>query len=269
MSQKEVEQLKSDFKTIEQRLSSIEDTNAEDRNMLQTILKNVTEINAKIDFMGLALHSLEKSDMIPKKQQKRTTGKGRKPAIDEGTDDSRPEIKTPAIINITTPTMAAIVTPGVPQMYDNESELGEHDDEQRDINGDKEDHRSEISEDDQSTSIPLRLNYMGSSIGANGINGSIGSNQNYVAVETKNPPKAEPPKKKYNKMNQFKKIFKQDPDFIYKYLPVGVKSELDKDKSLINLQGDKLTQARSTVFYNWMSTNPAKVGKFFEELAKK
>ena len=58
-------------------------------------------------------------------------------------------------------------------------------------------------------------------------------------------------------------------DFIYKYLPVGVKSELDKDKSLINLQGDKLTQARSTVFYNWMSTNPAKIGKFFEELAKK
>lgn len=252
MSQKEVEQLKSDMKTIGERLETIKGLKDEDHATIQAILRNVTEINAKIDFMGLALHSLEKSEAIPKKQQKRTAGKGRKPAIDEGTDDSRPEIKTPAVINITTPTMAAIVTPGVAQIYDNESDA--EDSEQRD-------RRSDVSDDEQSTSIPLKLNYMGSSIGTNGINGT------QHVTETKVAPVA--PKKKYNKMNQFKKIFKQDPDFIYKFLPVGVKSELDKDKSLINLQGDKLVQARSAVFYNWMNTNPAKIGKFFEELAKK
>jgi hypothetical protein len=225
--------------------------------------------------MGLSLADIEKKEMAPKKAQKRTTTKGRKPAIDEGTDDNRPEIKTPSVVDIRTPTTAAIITPGSFQIHDI---VSENDDNETDNGKTNNETSDDIGTDNNEVNGKMnnrtdneKINYDESDDDEK--NSELDQNEPFdvrpIIAKPVVFPVQTPPKKKYNKLIQFRKTFKRDSEFIYKFLPIGIKSDLDKDKSLENLQGDKLIQARSLVFYNWMNKNPTKIGNFFDELAKK
>lgn len=257
MSQKDIEQLKNDNKFIIERLKSVEGSNDELKKLINDILENVKTIDAKIDFMGLSLADIEKT--VPAKVQKRTNTKGRKPTIDEGTDDNRPEIKTPSVVDIRTPTTTAIITPGPLQ-----NDVSENDEYSSEHNG--------TNNNDNKIIIGFDDDDVAQSQTDKNLKTEVKINQPMALPLITKPvvfPILNTPKKKYNKLTQFHKIFKHDDEFIYKFLPVGTKSELDKDKSFENLQGDKLTRARSSVFYNWMVANPTKIGNFFDELSKK
>lgn len=237
-----IHQLKQDLEIIKDILNSITQKQNVTDGKMDELSKMLNEASCKIDFLGLQTEALERAETSARRAPKKTTKTKTKRTIDEGIDDDKPEITTPAIVSITTPTTTAVITPSV-------SQIENFSDDQ-----DQDEVKSKISNGSVSPASVI-----------SGKKSNVGIFQGSTEVQLPIIPVA----KKYNKMIKFRKVFKEDSEFIYKYLPVGTRTELEKDKSLVGLQGDKLTQAKISVYYAWMNNNPTKIGNFFNDLAKK